>query len=117
MFQTGATADRTRWTTTLLPLALFLCFAVAVGLGLYALSSLRTIMVSERGSELAQNAAAVADMLDRVLFERFGDIQLFANDGILREGTPADKTATDGNPFTVAAHATNGVASLEIVEP
>ena len=92
-FQTGAIAERTTWTATLLPLALFLCFAVAVGLGLYALSSLRSIMVSERGSELAQNAAAVADMLDRVLFERFGDVQLFANDGILREGTPADKTA------------------------
>lgn len=89
----ASTTDRTRWTTTLLPLALLVCFAVAVGLGLYALSSLRTIMVAERGSELAQNAAAVADTLDRVLFERFGDIQLFANDGILREGTPADKTA------------------------
>jgi signal transduction histidine kinase len=50
-------------------------------------------MVSERGSELAQNAAAVADTLDRLLFERFNDIQLFANDNILREGTPADKTA------------------------
>ena len=90
---TGSATDQTRWTATLLPLALFLCFAVAVGLGLYALSSLRSIMVAERGSDLAQSAAAVADMLDRVLFERFGDIQLFANDGVLREGTPTEKTS------------------------
>ncbi|MBK8379537.1 MAG: hypothetical protein IPL14_16905 [Nitrospira sp.] len=39
------------------------------------------------------NAAAVADALDRVMFERFGDIQLFANDGILRDGTSPEKTA------------------------
>ncbi|MBI4000995.1 MAG: hypothetical protein HY348_04345 [Nitrospira defluvii] len=39
------------------------------------------------------NATAVADTLDRVLFERFGDIQLFANDGVLREGTSGEKTA------------------------
>jgi signal transduction histidine kinase len=30
--------------------------------------------------------------LDRIFFERFGDIQLFANDGILRDGNPAQKT-------------------------
>ena len=39
------------------------------------------------------NAAAVGDTLDRVLFERFGDIQLFANDGVLQNGTTDEKTA------------------------
>ncbi len=39
------------------------------------------------------NAVAVADTLARVIFERFGDIQLYANDGVLREGTNKRKTA------------------------
>jgi signal transduction histidine kinase len=77
----------------MLPLVLLLCFSIAAVLGLYALSFLRTMLVSERGRELAMNAAAVADTLDRVMFERFGDIQLFANDGVLREGTTGEKTA------------------------
>lgn len=86
-------SDRKRWTEGGLPLVLILCFVIATALGLYALSFLRTVLVSERGRELAMNAAAVADTLDRVMFERFGDIQLFANDGILRDGTSAEKTA------------------------
>ena len=77
----------------MLPLVLILCFSIATVLELYALSFLRTMLVSERGRELAMNAAAVADTLDRVMFERFGDIQLFANDGVLREGTTDEKTA------------------------
>ena len=82
-----------RWGEGMLPLVLLLCFFIATVLGLYALSFLRTMLVSERGRELAMNAAAVADTLDRVMFERFGDIQLFANDGVLREGTTHEKTA------------------------
>ena len=77
----------------MLPLVLILCFSIATVLGLYALSFLRTMLISERGRELAMNAAAVADTLDRVMFERFGDIQLFANDGVLRDGTTDEKTA------------------------
>lgn len=76
-----------------MPLVLLLCFTIAVGLGFYALSSLRQSLVTERGNDLAMNAAAVADTLDRVLFERFGDIQLFANDAVLRDGTSAERTA------------------------
>ena len=37
------------------------------------------------------NAGGVADTLDRVMFERFGDIQLFANDGVLQTGTSSGK--------------------------
>ena len=89
----GLLSDRRRSTKGRLPLVLLLCFVIATALGLYALSFLRGVLVSERGRELAMNAAAVADTLDRVMFERFGDIQLFANDGILRDGTLAEKTA------------------------
>ena len=89
----GLVSDRSRSTQGGLPLVLLLCFVIATALGLYALSFLRTVLVSERGRELAMNAAAVADTLDRVMFERFGDIQLFANDGILRDGTSPEKTA------------------------
>ena len=89
----GLVSDRSRSTQRGLPLVLLLCFVIATALGLYALSFLRTVLVSERGRELAMNAAAVADALDRVMFERFGDIQLFANDGILRDGTSPEKTA------------------------
>lgn len=96
-------SDRARWTEGILPLVLLLCFLIATTLGLYALSFLRTMLVTERGRELAMNAAAVADTLDRVLFERFRDIRLFANDGVLREGSPAEKSgrliaATDSLP-------------------
>ena len=89
----GLVSDRSRSTQGGLPLVLLLCFVIATALGLDALSCLRTVLVSERGRELAMNAAAVADTLDRIMFERFGDIQLFANDGILRDGTSAEKTA------------------------
>lgn len=89
----GVVSDRSRSIHGRLPLVLLLCFVIATALGLYALSFLRTVLVEERGRELAMNAAAVADTLDRVMFERFGDIQLFANDGILRDGTRPEKTA------------------------
>lgn len=89
----GLISDRTRLTEGILPLVLFLCFVIATALGLYALSFLRTVLVSERGNELAMNASAVAGTVDRVLYERFGDIQWFANDGILLDGTSEEKTA------------------------
>ncbi|HEV2172639.1 MAG TPA: hypothetical protein VGR71_03685, partial [Nitrospira sp.] len=75
----------------LLPIVLLLCFVIAVGLGIYALAVLRAVLVSERGADLARAAAQAADTLDRVLFERFGDIQLFANDRILLEGGRDEK--------------------------
>ncbi len=87
-----SSAGRTTWSRTALPLALLLCFAIAGGLGLYALSFLRSVLAHERGDRLAGTAAAVANTIDRIFFERFGDIQLFANDGILREGSAAQKT-------------------------
>ncbi|ULA58301.1 MAG: Putative Sensor histidine kinase with MCP region [Nitrospira sp.] len=91
--QTVAFNTSSRWTERILPLLLGLCFFIATALGLYALSFLRAMLVAERGNELAMNAAAVADTVDRVLFERYGDIQLFANDGVIREGTSEERMA------------------------
>jgi signal transduction histidine kinase len=80
------------WSGTVLPLALLLSFGIAVGAGLYTLTSLRAVLVQERGADLGRTAARVANTLDRVLFERFIDIQVFANDRILFEGKPEEKT-------------------------
>ncbi len=88
---TTAIHTSSKRTERILPILLLLCFAIATAVGLYALSYLRALLVAERGSELAVNAAAVAETLDRVLFERYGDIQLFANDGVIREGAPEEK--------------------------
>lgn len=76
---------------TSLPLALLLSFAIAVGMGVYALVSLRAVLVQEKGADLARTAVRVADTLDRVLFERFVDIQLFANDRVILEGKADEK--------------------------
>lgn len=90
--QARSALDRPWWSGAFLPLALLLSFAVAVGVGLYSLASLRAVLVQERGADLARTAARAADTLDRVLFERFGDIQLFSNDRVLVEGKPDEKT-------------------------
>ncbi|NWF74719.1 MAG: hypothetical protein HXY51_17015 [Nitrospirae bacterium] len=84
--------DRPWWSGTALPLALLLSFAIAVGVGLYTLTSLRAVLVQEKGTDLGRTAARVANTLDRVLFERFIDIQVFAHDRILFEGKQEDKT-------------------------
>lgn len=83
--------DKPWWSGILLPLALLLSFAVAVGVVFYTTATLRAVLVEERGADLARTAARVADRLDRVLFDRFGDIQLFANDRVLLESNPAAK--------------------------
>ena len=90
--QARSALDRPWWSGAFLPLALLLSFAIAVGVGLYSLASLRAVLVQERGADLARTAARAADTLDRVLFERFGDIQLFSNDRVLVEGKPDEKT-------------------------
>jgi hypothetical protein len=90
--RTAPTTRAAQWSNISLPLLLVLSFAISVGLGLYALASLRSVLVHERGNDLTRTAVGVADTLDRVLFERFGDIQLFANDRILLEGTHVEQS-------------------------
>lgn len=83
--------DKPWWSGILLPLSFLLSFAVAVGVVFYTTASLRAVLVEERGADLARTAARVADRLDRVLFDRFGDIQVFANDRVLLESNQAAK--------------------------
>ena len=77
------------WTS--LPLLLLLSFAISVGLGFYALGTLRSVLVQERGTDLGRTASGVADTIDRVLFERYGDIQVMANDTALQEDSVDNK--------------------------
>jgi signal transduction histidine kinase len=85
-------ADSSQLSRIALPGALLLCFAITAGLGLYALSYLRSVLVHERGNHLTSTAAAMANTLDRVLFERYTDIRLLANESLIREGTSQAKT-------------------------
>jgi signal transduction histidine kinase len=75
-----------------LPIVLVLCFVTAVALGLYALVSLRALLVNDKGADLARTAAKVAHTLDRVLFERYEDINVFSTDRTLLEGKQDEKT-------------------------
>ncbi len=81
-------AARNRWSELSLPFLLVSSLAIGVGIALFSLFYLRTALVRERGEDLARTAVAVADTLDRILFERVGDIQAFARDSVLRNGTP-----------------------------
>ena len=90
MSRTGH-ANASPWSWTSLPLLLLLSFAISVGLGFYALATLRSVLVQERGADLGRTASGVADTIDRVLFERFGDIQVMATDATLQRGSVEDK--------------------------
>jgi signal transduction histidine kinase len=81
------------WPWTSLPLLLLLSFVIAVGLGFYALATLRSLLIHERGTDLGRTASGVAETIDRVLFERFSDIHVVANDAALQSGNLDDKTA------------------------
>ena len=82
----------TPWFRTSLPLLLLLSFVISVGLGVYALVALRSVLIHERGADLGRTAVGVADTIDRVLFERFGDIQLFSTDATLQDNSLEEKT-------------------------
>ena len=69
-----------------LPIVLSLCFVTAVALGLYALVFFRALLVNDKGANLATTAVKGAHTLDRVLFERYEDIKVFAGDRTLLEG-------------------------------
>ncbi len=75
-----------------MPVVLVLCFVTAVALTLYALVFLRALLVNDKGTDLARTAVKGAHTLDRVLFERYEDIKVFATDRTLLEGEEAEKT-------------------------
>jgi signal transduction histidine kinase len=74
------------------PLVLVVCFVTAVALGFYALVFLRALLVNDKGADLASTAAKCAYTLDRVFFERYEDIKVFATDRTLEDGTEREKT-------------------------
>ena len=84
--------DRRGVSPVSLPAVLVLCFVTAIALDVYALFFLRTLLVNDKGADLAQTAAKEAHTLDRVLFERYEDIRVFATDQTLLEGTQTEKT-------------------------
>ena len=74
------------------PIVFALCFVTAAALGLYALVFLRALLVNDKGADLARTAAKSAHTLDRLLFERYEDIKVFATDRTLLEGKQDEKT-------------------------
>jgi signal transduction histidine kinase len=73
------------------PLVLIVCFVTAVALGCYALVFLRALLVNDKGADLARTAAKGAHTLDRLLFERYEDIRVFATDRTLLDGRQEEK--------------------------
>lgn len=73
------------------PVVLLLCFATAAALTLYALVFLRGVLVDDKGADLARTATKGAHTLDRLLFERYEDIKVFATDRTLQHGTQSEK--------------------------
>ena len=73
------------------PVVLVLCFVTAAALGVYALVFLRALLVNDKGADLERTAVKSAHTLDRVLFERYEDIRVFATDRTLLEGKPDEK--------------------------
>ncbi|HKW85946.1 MAG TPA: PAS domain S-box protein, partial [Nitrospiraceae bacterium] len=61
-----------------LPVLIFLSIVVALVIGLLALRFLETRLVATAGENLSLAAAEVADKLDRLLFERYGDVEMVA---------------------------------------
>ncbi|ALA60458.1 PAS domain S-box protein [Nitrospira moscoviensis] len=76
----GAEWRRYRW----LPSLIVLMTVLALGLGTFLLRYVERHLVAASGEELMLAAAEVADKLDRLLFERYGDAQMMARAFALR---------------------------------
>jgi histidine kinase/DNA gyrase B/HSP90-like ATPase/phospho-acceptor domain-containing protein len=87
-----ATADQRGVSPVSVPIVLMLCFVTAVALDLYALVFLRSLLVSDKGADLARTAAKGAHTLDRVLFERYEDIKVLATDRTFLDGAQKERT-------------------------
>lgn len=81
-----------RWPEFSLPLVLFVCFGICLGIVLFSLPYLRETLVHERGADLARTAAVVADTLDRILFERLGDVTILAASSAVQAGASEEIT-------------------------
>lgn len=67
-----------------LPLLIVLLTAVTVGIGIVALRTVEQRLVQRAGNSMALAAADIADKLDLLLFERYGDIQMMAQAAVFQ---------------------------------
>ena len=91
-FQQPLDPPRYRW----LPHLIILMNLVAVGAGVFLLRSVEHRLVYSAGEELRIAAAEVADKLDRLLFERYGDAHMMAQALALRPSDTAYLTSYVG---------------------
>ncbi len=87
-------AQLARWREVALPIALVTSLGIAIVVGLYALTVLHSMLIRDRGADVAVMAAVVADRLDRLLFEQFTEIQALADNAAIRGGSPIEKVRT-----------------------
>ena len=69
---------RSRRPYTWLQVLMIVMTVVAVAIGTLALYYIETRLVATAGESLSLTAAEIADKLDRLLFERYGDVQVAA---------------------------------------
>ncbi|WP_455242140.1 cache domain-containing protein, partial [Petrachloros mirabilis] len=79
-FQQPINSTRYRW----LPQLIILMNLVAFVAGVFILRNVEERLIAAAGEELTIAAAEVADKLDRLFFERYGDVQMMARAFALR---------------------------------
>ncbi len=72
-----------------LPVLIVLMTSLALGMGTFLLSYVERRLVAASGGELMLAAAEVSDKVDRLLFERYGDVQMMARAFALRSSDHA----------------------------
>ncbi|MBI4401008.1 MAG: PAS domain S-box protein [Nitrospirae bacterium] len=75
-----------------LPVLIIVMTVVAVAIGVLALHYIETRLVATTGESLALAAAEIADKLDRLLFERYGDAKMMARAFSIQAHDKADLT-------------------------
>src|SRR5262245_66415282 len=73
-FQQPLDSSRYRW----LPQLIILMNLVALLAGVFLLRNVESRLVAAAGEELTISAAEVSDKLDRLLLERYGNVQMMA---------------------------------------
>ncbi len=96
--------DRSAWYGAALPVALALCFFVAVGLGILVLSSLREAMLKDREADLTVAAMDLAERVDGLLLERALDIRTLADHVALQPGEAGETVETLRHYQTVSGY-------------
>src|SRR6185503_9268194 len=74
-----------------LPLLIILMAGITLGIGVIALHYLESRLVAAKGDNLASSAADIADKLDLLLYERYTDIQILAQNPVFQGNDTAAK--------------------------